>query len=200
MFKKNPKASNLKKKPTSAIPQRLLSKTEFSRPISLNLEPSIDYPGLSFIDSDDKITDIDYSAEKKVKTSTTPTTVSNDNIECQPRKLQSLRALDSPTKSLQLDFLSDDKLGKENRRSSLCILALKAATHASSPILNKSDSQTNSLHSMISLPGIPPVMGVNDAQQVQVQYLLSWESNPGPLNNFLSKSQLKEFFFTILQL
>ena len=40
MFKKNP--NKKVKRPTSAIPQRLLTRT---------LEPSFDYPGLSFIDN-----------------------------------------------------------------------------------------------------------------------------------------------------
>ena len=168
MFQKNPNLKTIKK-PTSAIPQKLL-KSESLRPSSLVLtEPSFDYPGLSFIDSeDDDVKEYDTNratiTEKKVKA------VSHDDIECQPRKLQRIRALDSPTKSLHLDFLNEEKeaLFKDNRRSSLCILALKAAAHASSPILKKS-SQPGSLNSMISLPGVPPVLGVNDAQQVQMQ-------------------------------
>ena len=129
MFKKNP--NKKVKRPTSAIPQRLLSRT---------LEPSFDYPGLPFIDNSDD--DFDNSNGKKVENSKSN---SNDHVECQPKYLKpALRALDSPTKSLHFEIFNEE-MGASDRRSSLCILALKAATHASSPILNRS-SNTNSLN------------------------------------------------------
>ena len=137
MFKKHP--NKKVKRPTSAIPQRLLSRT---------LEPSFDYPGLSFIDNSDD--DFDNSNNEKKIENTNSKSNSNDNSvngECRqpPKYLKpALRALDSPTKSLHFEIFNEE-MGNPDRRSSLCILALKAATHASSQILNRS-SNTNSLN------------------------------------------------------
>ena len=96
-------------------------------------------------------------------------------IECPPTtKLSPFkRDLDSPTKSLQFEPVCDQvhQLSHSSRRSSsLCIWALKAAARSkatSTPHLKTSEA--SSLSSMISLPGVPPVQGVNDVQQVQLQ-------------------------------
>merc|ERR1712098_268270 len=97
-----------------------------------------------------------------------------ENIDFGPRKRLFTREVDSPTKSLQLESCdSNNKVSlsaesSDLRRSSLCILALKtaAAKATSTPFLKSSEQ--SSLSSMISLPGVPPVQGVNEVSQVQI--------------------------------
>ncbi len=176
IFKKNARISALKG--SSAVPQKLQSKSAgMERPSSLNLN-SVTHPGLLYMDDmeDNNAVDdakLSHSYRKEKATSI-------ENIESRP-STKRIRDINSPTKSLQFEDYRDFN---SPRRSSLCILALKAATAAarSSPNFISNTSEHSSLSSMISLPGVPPVQGVNDVCQVQLHRQKSKKANNKIIN------------------
>ena len=128
------------------------------------------FTGLSYIDDErERLAspeDIEYFEQfKRQLCHEKATSIENIELKPNPKRLFK-REIESPTKSLQFE---DSILETHsNRRSSLCILALKtAALKASSTPFLKSSEQS-SLSSMISLPGVPPVQGVNEVSQVQL--------------------------------